>query len=78
MASRLQPENMLEHQILAEIFAMVPSRVQDAINELLTAASRRAGLDRPVRPHQLRHAFGSNLADANAGLDEIAELLGHA
>ena len=50
----------------------------DAINELLTAASRRAGLDRPVRPHQLRHAFGSNLADANAGLDEIAELLGHA
>lgn len=50
----------------------------DAINELMTAASRRAGLDRPVRPHQLRHAFGSNLADANAGLDEIAELLGHA
>ena len=49
----------------------------DAINELMTAASRRAGLDRPVRPHQLRHAFGSNLADANAGLDEIAELLGH-
>jgi len=33
MASRLQPDNMLEHQILAEIFAMVPSRVQDAINE---------------------------------------------
>ncbi|MDN5855770.1 MAG: site-specific integrase [Actinomycetia bacterium] len=49
----------------------------DAINELMTAASRRAGLDRPVRPHQLRHAFGSNLADAGGGLDEIAELLGH-
>ena len=50
----------------------------DAINELMTAASRRAGLDRPIRPHQLRHAFGSNLADAGGGLDEIAELLGHA
>lgn len=49
----------------------------DAINELMTAASRRAGLDRPVRPHQLRHAFGSNVADAGGGLDEIAELLGH-
>jgi integrase/recombinase XerD len=49
----------------------------DAVNELMTAASRRAGLDRPVRPHQLRHAFGSNLADAGGGLDEIAELLGH-
>jgi tetratricopeptide (TPR) repeat protein len=31
MASRLQPENMLEHQILAEIYAMVPSRVENAI-----------------------------------------------
>lgn len=50
----------------------------DAINELMSACSRRAGLARVVRPHQLRHAFGSNLADAGGGLDEIAELLGHA
>ena len=49
----------------------------DAVNELLSACSRRAGLSRPVRPHQLRHAFGSNLADSGSGLDEIAELLGH-
>jgi integrase/recombinase XerD len=50
----------------------------DAINEVVGACSRRAGLSRAVRPHQLRHAFGSNLADAGSGLDEIAELLGHA
>jgi integrase/recombinase XerD len=50
----------------------------DAINELISACLRRAGLGRAVRPHQLRHAFGSNLADAGSGLDEIAELLGHA
>lgn len=49
----------------------------DAIGELLAAASRRAGLERAVRPHQLRHAFGSNAADAGAGIDVIAELLGH-
>lgn len=49
----------------------------DAINELMSACSRRAGLDRAIRPHQLRHAFGSNLADTGSGLDEIAELLGH-
>jgi site-specific recombinase XerD len=49
-----------------------------AVNELITAASRRAGLERRIRPHQLRHAFGSNLADAGASLDEIMELLGHA
>ncbi|MCA1691361.1 MAG: tyrosine-type recombinase/integrase, partial [Actinobacteria bacterium] len=31
----------------------------------------------PVAPHQLRHAFASNVADAGGALDEIAELLGH-
>ena len=50
----------------------------DAVGELLAAASRRAGLARPVRPHQLRHAFGSNASDAGCGLDVIADLLGHA
>jgi site-specific recombinase XerD len=50
----------------------------DAIGELMAAASRRAGLDVAIRPHQLRHAFGSNLADAGSGIDVVAELLGHA
>ncbi|MGH8959991.1 MAG: tyrosine-type recombinase/integrase [Jatrophihabitantaceae bacterium] len=50
----------------------------DAIGELLAAASRRAGLAPAVRPHQLRHAFGSNAADAGCGLDVVADLLGHA
>lgn len=50
----------------------------DAIGELVAAASRRAGLERPIRPHQLRHACGSNLADAGSGIDVVADLLGHA
>ncbi len=50
----------------------------DAIGELLAAASRRGGLDTPIRPHQLRHACGSNLSDAGGGLDVVADLLGHA
>jgi site-specific recombinase XerD len=50
----------------------------DAVNTLVAAAGQRARLTRAVRPHQLRHAFGSNLADAGGTLDEIAELLGHA
>jgi len=49
----------------------------DAVGELLAAASRRAGLEVPVRAHQLRHACGSNFADAGAGIDVIADLLGH-
>jgi len=54
-----------------------PMRPQ-ALNELLADLSRRAGLSRNVRPHQLRHGFATNVAAAGATLDEIRELLGHA
>ena len=50
----------------------------EAIGGLFEALSARAGLARAVTPHQCRHAFGSNLADAGAQLDEIQRLLGHA
>jgi len=50
----------------------------DAVGELLAAASRRAGLPRAITPHRLRHAFGSNAADAGCGIDVLADLLGHA
>jgi integrase/recombinase XerD len=50
----------------------------DAVNALIGAAGRRAGLARSVTPHQLRHAFGSNLVDAGGTVDEVQELLGHA
>jgi integrase/recombinase XerD len=49
----------------------------DAVNALIAAAGRRAGLARAVSPHQLRHAFGSNVADAGGTIDEIQDLLGH-
>ena len=49
-----------------------------ALNELLTALSRRAGLAREIRPHMLRHCFGSNVMDAGAARDEAQTLLGHA
>ncbi len=48
-----------------------------AVNDIISAAVRRAGLDRAVTPHQLRHAFGSNVADAGGAADEIQDLMGH-
>jgi site-specific recombinase XerD len=54
-----------------------PMRPQ-ALNELLAALSRRAGLHQPVHPHTLRHSFGTNLSASGATLDEIKDLLGHA
>jgi integrase/recombinase XerD len=49
----------------------------DAVGELITAAGKRAGLDRAVTAHQLRHACGSNLLDAGGALDEAQDILGH-
>jgi integrase/recombinase XerD len=49
----------------------------DAVGELVTAACKRAGLERAVTAHQLRHACGSNLLDAGGALDEAQDILGH-
>ncbi|HEY2960048.1 MAG TPA: tyrosine-type recombinase/integrase [Actinomycetota bacterium] len=49
-----------------------------ALNELLADLSRRAGLERQVHPHMLRHGFASSLMEAGSTLDETQVLLGHA
>ena len=49
-----------------------------ALNELLVGLSRRAGLERHIHPHMLRHSFATNLMEAGATLDEAQMLLGHA
>jgi integrase/recombinase XerD len=48
----------------------------DAVNDLVAAAARRAGIA-AVHPHQMRHAFASNVLDAGGALDEVQDLLGH-
>jgi integrase/recombinase XerD len=56
--------------------AGAPMRL-DAVNDLVAAAARRAGIASP-HPHQMRHAFASNVLDAGGTLDEVQDLLGHA
>jgi len=73
------PEAAASDFVLVNLFRGVigaPVR-PDAVGELVAAASRRAGLAAAVTPHQLRHAFGSNAADAGCGIDVVADLLGH-
>jgi integrase/recombinase XerD len=57
--------------------AGAPMRL-DAVNDLVVAAARRAGVSPAPRPHQMRHAFASNVLDAGGTLEEAQELLGHA
>ncbi|MET7303874.1 tyrosine-type recombinase/integrase [Embleya sp. NPDC005575] len=49
----------------------------DAIGELTESLARRAGLERRIAPHMMRHAMASNVADAGGSLDEVQALLGH-
>ncbi|MEV7500336.1 tyrosine-type recombinase/integrase [Streptomyces sp. NPDC093018] len=47
-----------------------------AINDLFEDLCNRAGLERSVHPHMLRHAMAGNAADAGASEDELQAMLG--
>jgi integrase len=50
---------------------------KDRVQALFRALSRRAGLQRPIHPHMLRHSAGTAWARA-MGISEAQSLLGHA
>jgi integrase/recombinase XerD len=50
----------------------------DAVRAWFADCSRRAQLDRVLRPHMFRHATATELLARGAGIDVVRELLGHA
>ena len=50
---------------------------RDAVGQAVTQASERAGLNKRVSPHSLRHAYAVHLLEAGADLRQIQLLLGH-
>ena len=48
------------------------------VKQLFTNLSKKAGLDRSISPHMLRHSFGRALSDDGVDLAVARDLLGHA
>ncbi len=48
-----------------------------AVFLILKEAAARAGIEKPISPHTLRHSFATHLIEGGAGIRQVQELLGH-
>ncbi len=50
---------------------------REMVFRVVQSLARRAGIERPVSPHTLRHSFATHLIEGGADLKAVQDMLGH-
>ena len=71
---------LLKDDTVQEVFVSRRGRAlsRETVWAMIRKCALRAGIERPVHPHTLRHSFASHLLSRGASLRVIQDLLGHA